>query len=51
MDPGQAVTVMQALSALTGSTFNYNLHEWGPPANAQAIARFQVWLSAHPSMQ
>ena len=48
IDLGQAVTVMQALSALTGSTFNYYLHEWGPKTNARAIARFEAWLRSHP---
>lgn len=44
MDPGQAVTVMQALNALANSAFGYNLHEWGPAANSAAITRFENWL-------
>ena len=44
MDPGQAVTVMQALNALAGTAFSYDMHHWGPQANGRAIARFEVWL-------
>jgi hypothetical protein len=50
IDPGHAVTVMQALGALTGSTFQYNMHKWGPEANAKAIARFEAWLATHPTV-
>jgi hypothetical protein len=44
MDPGQAVTVMQALNAMADSAFSYDMHNWGPKANAKAIARFEAWL-------
>jgi hypothetical protein len=44
IDPGQAVTVMQALNALAGSAFSYELHNWGPKANGKAITRFEAWL-------
>jgi hypothetical protein len=44
IDPGQAVTVMQALNALAGSAFSYDMHNWGPKANGKAIARFEAWL-------
>jgi hypothetical protein len=37
IDPGQGVTVMQALNALAGSSFSYDLHHWGPTANRQAM--------------
>jgi hypothetical protein len=38
--------VMQALSSLADSTFNYDIHHWGPanPQNQRAIKQFQVWL-------
>jgi hypothetical protein len=40
------VWVMQAMSALSGSTWNYYSHEWGParPGNQTAIAQFEAWL-------
>jgi hypothetical protein len=44
MDPGEAVTVMQALNALAGSAFSYDMHNWGPKANGKAIARLEAWL-------
>jgi hypothetical protein len=46
VEPGDAVGIMQALAKLTGSTFNYNLHQWGPasPGNREAIARFEEWI-------
>jgi HEAT repeat protein len=51
------VVVMQALMALAGQHFGYDMHNWGPatPANARAIAKFEEWLKAkgvavpHPS--
>lgn len=41
------VTVMQALHALTGQHFGYDMHTWGPdtPRNARAIAKFEAWLA------
>jgi HEAT repeat protein len=47
IDPGQAVTVMQALNALADSAFGYDMHNWGPTANAKALARFEAWLRQH----
>lgn len=44
MDAGQAVTVIQAVNALAGSAFNYDLHNWGPRVNGKAIGRFEAWL-------
>jgi hypothetical protein len=40
------VWVMQAMSALSGNTWNYYSHEWGParPGNQTAIAQFEAWL-------
>jgi len=40
--------VMQAMSALTGGTFGYDMHNWGPstPTNLQAIRRFEAWMEA-----
>ena len=42
------VTVMQAMSKLAGSTFNYSLHNWGPGTsrNRRAIEKFEAWLRA-----
>ena len=46
LDEGYKVTVMQGMSKLTGSTFGYSLHNWGPgtSANKQAIKKFEAWL-------
>ena len=43
------VTVMQALTALTGKQFGYYMHEWGPnrPSNRKAIEKLEIWLRAH----
>ena len=40
------VTVMQALAALSGQQFGYDMHNWGPgtPRNQQAIRQFQDWM-------
>ncbi|MCX5676650.1 MAG: hypothetical protein NTX87_16770 [Planctomycetota bacterium] len=40
------ITVMQALVALTGQQFGYDMHNWGPgtPRNQQAIHQFQDWM-------
>jgi hypothetical protein len=40
------VTVMQGMRELTGSTFNYRLHQWGPGTanNRKAIEKFETWL-------
>jgi hypothetical protein len=40
------ITVMQALAALTGQQFGYDMHNWGPgtPRNQQAIRQFQDWM-------
>ncbi|TWU37855.1 Methicillin resistance mecR1 protein [Novipirellula aureliae] len=40
------VWTMQAMSALSDSTWNYFMHEWGPasPGNQEAIKRFETWL-------
>ena len=40
------VWVMQAMGALSGNTWNYYSHEWGParPGNEKAIAQFEAWL-------
>jgi hypothetical protein len=45
------VWVMQAMSALSGNTWNYYSHEWGParPGNQQAIAQFEAWLKKRQS--
>lgn len=41
------VWTMQALAALSGSTWNYDMHEWGPqrPGNQIAIEQIEVWLN------
>ena len=41
------VTVMQALVALTGKQFGYDMHNWGPgtPRNQQAIRQFEDWMA------
>ncbi|QDU56702.1 M56 family metallopeptidase [Aeoliella mucimassa] len=41
--------VMQAMSSLTGESWSYNLHRWGPgtPENREAIARLEAWIAAH----
>jgi len=46
LDARFKVTVIQAMSRLAGSTFNYYLHEWGPdrPSNQRAIEKFEAWL-------
>ena len=43
---GRKVLVMQAMSSLTGSTFRYDLHKWGPGTaqNRRAIEDLRVWL-------
>jgi hypothetical protein len=46
-DPGDAVTVMQAMNALADSSFGNNMHEWGSATNGMAIAEFEAWLRAH----
>jgi hypothetical protein len=40
------VTVMQALAALAGEQFGYDMHNWGPgtPRNQEAIRQFQDWM-------
>ena len=38
------VTVMQALSNLAGTNFNYDLHNWGP-SNTRPIRKFENWLN------
>jgi hypothetical protein len=40
------VTVMQAIVALTGTQFGYDMHNWGPgtSGNQQAIRQFQDWM-------
>ncbi|MBN2684009.1 MAG: HEAT repeat domain-containing protein [Pontiellaceae bacterium] len=40
------VWTMQALSALSGSTWNYDMHTWGPKSsrNQEAIEQFEFWL-------
>ena len=37
---------MQAMSALSGNTWNYYMHEWGPArsGNQKAIEEFEAWL-------
>jgi HEAT repeat protein len=44
IDPGQAVTVMQALNALAGESFGYNMHSWGTRGNFKALRQFETWL-------
>lgn len=41
------VWTMQALGALSGGTWDYDMHQWGPqrPGNQQAIEQFEVWLN------
>jgi hypothetical protein len=41
--------VMQAMSALTGGTFGYDMHNWGPgtPTNQRAIGKFEAWMESH----
>ena len=45
------VWVMQAMSALSGNTWNYYSHEWGPtrPSNQKAIEQFEAWLKKQPA--
>ena len=43
------VTVMQALSQLAGTNFNYDMHNWGP-SNTKAIKEFEAWLSQAAKM-
>jgi hypothetical protein len=45
------IWVMQSMSALSGGTWNYYMHEWGParPDNQKAIERFESWLKSQPS--
>jgi len=40
--------VMQAMSALTGGTFGYDMHNWGPgtPTNQRAIGKFEAWMAS-----
>ena len=40
------VWIMQAMSNLSGKTWNYDMHQWGidHPGNREAIARFEAWL-------
>jgi len=40
--------VIQALSALAGDTFGYDMHNWGPAkrGNRDAIRRVEAWLSS-----
>lgn len=40
------VWIMQAMSNLSGKTWNYDMHRWGDghPGNREAIARFEAWL-------
>lgn len=45
------ITVMQAMSALSGKTWGYNMHAWGPdaPGNREAIQKFEEWLKDQKS--
>jgi biopolymer transport protein ExbD len=45
-DEGVKIHVMQALDALTGKTFGYDMHNWGPASegNREAIVEFEKWL-------
>lgn len=45
---GFKIAVMQSMSALTGKSWNYNLHEWGlgSKENREAVERFKAWLVA-----
>ena len=42
---GFKIDVMQALSALTGKTFHYDIRNWGPASqgNRQAIGEVEKW--------
>jgi len=40
-------TILQALNALTGTTFGYSASQWGAAKNAPALARFDQWILAH----
>jgi HEAT repeat protein len=42
------VTVMQALAALAGQHFGYDMHNWGPGSlgNQQAIGKFEAWMAS-----
>jgi beta-lactamase regulating signal transducer with metallopeptidase domain/protocatechuate 3,4-dioxygenase beta subunit len=44
MSPGDAVTIMQAIDALAGSTLGYDQHNWGPAHNQATIRKFAAWL-------
>ncbi|MBN2703817.1 MAG: HEAT repeat domain-containing protein [Pontiellaceae bacterium] len=46
LDEQYKVWTMQALAALSGSTWDYDMHEWGPQrsGNQNAILRFKKWL-------
>ena len=46
LDEGHKVTVMQSMNTLTGTHFNYFMHEWGPgrKGNRRAIEEFEEWL-------
>lgn len=43
----QKITVMQSMSSLSGSHWNYDLHDWGPNqgSNQLAIRKFSAWLA------
>jgi hypothetical protein len=40
------IWVMQSMGKLCGSTFDYDLHHWGPDqsSNQRAIEQFEAWL-------
>ena len=44
VDEQDKVPVMQALSKLAGTNFNYDLHHWGP-SNVKPIKEFEEWLA------
>jgi hypothetical protein len=45
------VWVMQAMGGLSGNTWNYDSHEWGPASvrNEKAIGQFEAWLKKRQS--
>ena len=51
LDEQYKVWVMQSMGALSGSTWNYDMHEWGPgkPGNKKAIEQFEAWLENAPA--
>jgi hypothetical protein len=45
--PSGDVDILRALRTLTGTDFSYQLHQWGPAKNADAIKKFDEWTLQH----